>query len=415
MLYLIVAVLAAVTIVALAYRQLFYVGNRIKICPLPVQSDPPQKDFVPHQKNKILITGGCGGIGRAMVNVLLDEKPEFVDHITVFDQFIPPKKRQDPRITYLQGDITNFDSVVKATVGCNVVFHVASLIDLRSKARHWPRIYNINVVGTHNVVEACVKNGVETLIYTGSSSSRLDFISVKKFGDKYRVLEDKNGKNNVFECDEKDSISHYGKSKLLAERAVIAANGRGVLRTSAILPSCVFGFEDRYWFDPNMEALQNKKPITGLTSNYAICGWSYNVSVARLHVLCAEALMDAKRRDLVAGESFYAVDCNVNRDVVMEEIDKALVKASKGQFNAPAGCEVLPPKLSDFIGVVANAIDWFFDGQVRHQVFQLGNKKAVIGYAEGDLSCDTTKAKRLLNFQPTSLEEAVSESANRYF
>ncbi|MES9986057.1 MAG: NAD-dependent epimerase/dehydratase family protein, partial [Candidatus Thiodiazotropha sp. 6PLUC6] len=64
--------------------------------------------------------------------------------------------------------------VTKACEGIDTVFHTAAIIEIRSarvvSAAVKKRTYDINLGGTHNIVDACLKQGVKRLVYTSSNS-----------------------------------------------------------------------------------------------------------------------------------------------------------------------------------------------------------------------------------------------------
>ncbi len=72
----------------------------------------------------------------------------------------------DLPIDHWGGDIMNFEQVSSAVRGCDTVFHLAGLVSYRKKDAH--RQYGVNVVGTANVMRACLQENVKRVIHTGS-------------------------------------------------------------------------------------------------------------------------------------------------------------------------------------------------------------------------------------------------------
>jgi len=115
---------------------------------------------------KILITGGTGSLGTALTKRLLSLD---VDTIRIFSrneskQTIMESELGNDKIRYLIGDVRDFPRLQKALEGIDVVFHAAAL-------KHVPVIeYNpfeaikTNVLGTQNVIDACLSENVETII-----------------------------------------------------------------------------------------------------------------------------------------------------------------------------------------------------------------------------------------------------------
>jgi sterol-4alpha-carboxylate 3-dehydrogenase (decarboxylating) len=110
-----------------------------------------------------LIIGGDGFVGRWIVEMLIKRGET---SITVFDIV---QKYFDKEIKHYQGDLTNYDDISECIEKEKItaVIHTASPPhDGKSEELFW----KVNVEGTKNVIEACVKLGVKKLVYTSSSS-----------------------------------------------------------------------------------------------------------------------------------------------------------------------------------------------------------------------------------------------------
>ena len=132
--------------------------------------------------SKILVIGGAGFIGGFVVKELLKED---VAEVIVYDNFTRGKMEnieeslRDPRCTIfpLGGDIRDTDVLDAAMKGIDYVFHLAAMWLLHCK--DFPRTaFEVNIGGTFNVLEACVKNKVKKLIYSSSASVYGDAVEV---------------------------------------------------------------------------------------------------------------------------------------------------------------------------------------------------------------------------------------------
>jgi UDP-N-acetylglucosamine 4,6-dehydratase len=151
----------------------------------------------------VLITGGTGYLGRHLVKHILKQDPH---SIRVFSRdeakhHYLVEHYNDPRIRSFVGDVRDYERVEKACIGADFVIHAAALkrIDLIE--------YNVfeaiktNVLGTMNVINACIKNDVPkaALISTDKACS---------------------------------PINTYGATKMLGERAFIESNfSKGAAKT----------------------------------------------------------------------------------------------------------------------------------------------------------------------------------------
>ncbi len=107
-------------------------------------------------------------------------------------------------IDWRSGDIRNFDQTRSAMAACDAVFHVAA--DYRLWSRNPREIYETNVSGTANVLQAALANRVERVVYTSSVGA----LGLKPGG---------RPSNEATPVCLADMVGHYKKSKFLAERA----------------------------------------------------------------------------------------------------------------------------------------------------------------------------------------------------
>ena len=123
---------------------------------------------------KFLVTGGAGFIGSHLVDSLLLED---VGEIVVFDNFIrgglynlkEALKDNRVKIFEVKGDITRENEINHALKGVDGVFHTASLC--LTHCQDFPGSgFDVNIRGTFNVADACVKNSVKRMVFSSSSS-----------------------------------------------------------------------------------------------------------------------------------------------------------------------------------------------------------------------------------------------------
>lgn len=123
---------------------------------------------------KILVIGGAGFIGSHVVQELLKEE---VAEVVIYDNLTRGKisnldvSLSDPRCSVFPdgGDIREMDVLNRAVSQVDGVVHLAAMWLLHSK--EYPRTaFDVNIQGTFNVLEACVKNDIERLVYSSSAS-----------------------------------------------------------------------------------------------------------------------------------------------------------------------------------------------------------------------------------------------------
>jgi UDP-glucose 4-epimerase len=126
------------------------------------------------KNSKVLVIGGAGFIGSHVVSSLLKEE---VESVVVFDNLgrgdiaYLKDSLKDERCTFYPngGDIRDVDILNDAMQGVDYVIHLAAMWLLHCK--DFPRTaFHVNIEGTFNVLEACVRNKVKRLVYSSSAS-----------------------------------------------------------------------------------------------------------------------------------------------------------------------------------------------------------------------------------------------------
>ena len=131
-------------------------------------------------KDKILlITGGTGSFGNAVLNRFLDTD---IREIRILSR--DEKKQDDMRhgfqvkmpeaaskIKFFIGDVRDYSSIVGAFRGVDYVFHAAALKQVPSCEFYPMEAVKTNVIGSNNVIDACVANGVKKAIFLSTDKA----------------------------------------------------------------------------------------------------------------------------------------------------------------------------------------------------------------------------------------------------
>nr|MBG3152092.1 polysaccharide biosynthesis protein [Proteus mirabilis] len=118
-------------------------------------------------KDKILlITGGTGSFGNAVLNRFLETN---IKEVRIFSR--DEKKQDDMRKKYNNhklkfyiGDVRDYTSILNATRGVDFIFHAAALKQVPSCEFHPIQAVKTNILGTENVLEAAIANGVKRVV-----------------------------------------------------------------------------------------------------------------------------------------------------------------------------------------------------------------------------------------------------------
>jgi dihydroflavonol-4-reductase len=159
---------------------------------------------------KTLVTGGTGFVGANVVRALLKRGDEVRALV---------RPRSDTQnldsldVELVAGDLRDRGSLEAALVGCDTVYHVAALYALWA---HNPQeIYDSNVTGTVNLLDAAGQAGVGKIVYTSSVAT----IGLPTDGTP--------GTEDV-PLPPDDSVGDYKRSKYLAEQEVLKYAQRGL-------------------------------------------------------------------------------------------------------------------------------------------------------------------------------------------
>ncbi len=180
------------------------------------------------KNSKVLVIGGAGFIGSYVVSELLKED---ISEVVVYDNFARGKKEylteslKDPRckIFPVGGDIRETDILNDAMKGIDYVFCLAAMWLLHCK--DYPRTaFEVNIAGTFNVLEACVKNNIKKLVWSSSASV---------YGDAVEVP--------MTEAHPFNNKNFYGASKIAGEAMATAFNDRYGLEVIGLRYMNVYG------------------------------------------------------------------------------------------------------------------------------------------------------------------------------
>ncbi len=136
--------------------------------------------FMSNFKDKVLvITGGTGSFGNAVLNRFLTSD---IGEIRIVSR--DEKKQDDMRheyqlrfpeysskIKFYIGDVRDYNSIVGAFRGADYVFHAAALKQVPSCEFYPMEAVKTNVIGSDNVITACVENGVKKAVFLSTDKA----------------------------------------------------------------------------------------------------------------------------------------------------------------------------------------------------------------------------------------------------
>jgi len=117
---------------------------------------------------RILITGGAGFIGSNLTKRLIAENHSVV----VLDNLLRGNKLDREtydKVTFINADVRDFDTVLEASKGCDMIFHFAAVLGVDIVADNPVETMDVEVIGTRNVVLAAHINNVKRIMYASTS------------------------------------------------------------------------------------------------------------------------------------------------------------------------------------------------------------------------------------------------------
>jgi sterol-4alpha-carboxylate 3-dehydrogenase (decarboxylating) len=244
-----------------------------------------------------VVIGGSGFVGKRVALFAAGLAPEggrpsgwpSFDRVRVVDVAPWSSSEATPApIEFEKADVRDRAAIEHALRGATVVFHLASVVDV--SLRPGPRIDEVNVAGTRNVVEACRSLGIPTLVYTSSEDVVLSEVPVA-FGDETIAYPTQ-------------PIHAYVRTKIEGEKLALGANG-GALRTVAIRPVHVYGPDDPHAIVTTLRAFKEGTVPFLLGDGRARFDVIYVDNVAHAHLLAAAKLEDPGTRDRVGGQAYF--------------------------------------------------------------------------------------------------------------
>lgn len=173
----------------------------------------------------ILITGFPGWLGNRLVDTILKDS-ESGGGVNNYKLLVHPMHKstigdQFP-IEIVEGDITDKSSLTGKIQGTDTIIHIAGVI----YPKKIKTLYQVNSIGTKNLVDECVTNGVERFIFIGTDS-------ICGRGTKLKRIFDGKTANNPYR--------NYGKSKSIAEDYVLENSKKGLIKGTSLRAFWFFG------------------------------------------------------------------------------------------------------------------------------------------------------------------------------
>ncbi|MEO6950723.1 MAG: NAD-dependent epimerase/dehydratase family protein [Polyangia bacterium] len=321
---------------------------------------------------KIFVTGGSGHLGSNLVRRLLKDGHEIVAFaLSGANNLGLTEGLEGQPVTIVHGDLRDRASIDRAIAGCEVAFHTAAMIATRPGGEQ--AIYDVNVVGTRNVLAAAKQAGVRRVVVTGSFSA---------VGHLPERPSNENDRFYPFQ-----TTLPYERSKAWVEHEVLraVAEGQDVL----IATSCaIIGGND---YVPSRMGRLIRDFANQKVRAYVPGGFEFVAArdIADGHVLAMEKGRTGQK--YILSTEFCTVDRFVE---ICERV---------------TGKKRPPLRLPHFVMLPIAHVTSFILAKLKPEDPQRLTPGAIRILAQ-HRKADTTKARTELGYQPTSIESAVKEA-----
>lgn len=185
---------------------------------------------------KILVTGATGFIGRNLIKSLLEEGHDVICLVRETSRTDFLKEARAPIVVADIMDASSVDRTVRY-VQPDALVHAAASVMEKDEAK----LFEVNIISTKSVCEACYKNNVERLVYLSSVA----VIS----GNPDIPLTDYLPYN---------ASNPYGRSKIAAERIVVDFRKKG-LKAAIIRPCMIYGEDEPHAMDKILKGIRSRR------------------------------------------------------------------------------------------------------------------------------------------------------------
>jgi len=264
----------------------------------------------------ILVTGGCGYIGSALVPLL--QADDRVDGVTVLDDLSNGSPRNltgvavgDSQFAFRQGDVRKYGDVESAMRGAETVIHLAAITGAESTRDRREETMAVNLEGARNVFNAAEKLDVETVVFASSCNNYGRATST-----------------DIDETTEPDPLNPYAEAKHEAEKLLGEYVDRNAFDGTALRMSTNYGWAPGIRFNLVVNtfvfrALTGRSPtVYGDGTNWRPFVHVRDAARAYEHAACNPAEWSHLVYNVGANDENYRI--REIASIVREEIDPSL-------------------------------------------------------------------------------------------
>lgn len=318
--------------------------------------------------HKVLVTGGGGFLGGAIVKQLVDRGKD----VRSFSRNFYPELAQ-LGVEQIQGNIVDKTAVEQACKGVELVFHIAAKPGVWG---NYADYYPTNVMGTQHVIDACKKHGVLRLVFTSSPSVVFDGTDMEGVDESVPYPE--------------KFHAHYPKTKAIAEQLVIKAADKDLM-TITLRPHLIWGPKDNHLVP---RIIERAGRLIKVGSGKNLVDTIYIDNAAEAHVLAADRL---KENPGLSGKVYF-----ISQDdpVPLWDLVNDILKTA----GHPPVKRAIPRKMAWLMGALF---------EVVFKMFRIRGEPQMTRFLADELATahwfDIRAARKDLGYAPTiSIKEGLS-------
>ncbi len=327
-------------------------------------------------KKRILITGGCGFIGRHLVNGFVEDGFD----VSVLDYNSEPFRAD---VHFLNVDIRDKNAVIDACQGMDSIVHNASIVLTKQVLKDM--VWGVNLGGTQNILAACKKHKIAKLVYISSASTIYEGRDIEN-GDESLPY------SSISQAD-------YADSKIEAEKQALAFSNSHSTAVCAIRPHVVFGPEDNR-FVPNILSRSKAGKLNRAVGNRdKLSDFTY---ISNLVDAVVAAEKNLSLSSLLAGEAYFIT--NAEPIAFFDFVENFLL-----EMGQPRITKKVPFWLAYCAAAVVEGIEKLKGGNLH----ETGMTRFAIKYMVTHHYYSVQKAKAHFNYMPkVSLQEGIRLTVN---
>lgn len=321
---------------------------------------------------RILVTGGNGFIGRALVARFAE-----LGFDVICADIDDRPFRND--VKFVKLDIRDRKAVIRACAGMDSIIHNASLV--HTKKNREEDIWAVNYGGSENIMDACVEHSIPRLLYISSASAVYEGNDIEN-GDETLPYS-------------RISQAPYADSKIQAEKDILAFSGSGITQTCAIRPHLVFGAGDKRFVAAILEKARQGKLSRAIGNRDKLSDFTYIDNLVDAVVAAEDKLT---RNSPVGGQAYFIT--NGEPIAFFNFVEKFLMA-----MGYPPITGKVPYWLAYAVAAIAEGIDTLKGGTLNAES---GLTRFAVRYMVTHHYFNIAKARRDLGWAPkVSLQEGI--------